>query len=100
MSQYIICYDISCAKRLRKAAKILQGVAIRVQKSVYLLVGSEREQKKCWQQLACIVSDSEDLLTCYCVPAHSPLQMFGANVLQEGLFWSGLVEPIKANNMA
>ena len=36
MPEYIFCYDISDAKRLRKAAKILQGQALRIQKSVYL----------------------------------------------------------------
>ena len=95
MAQYIICYDISCAKRLRKAAKILQGVAIRLQKSVYLLVGSQNDLNKCWRALAACVSDSHDLLTCYCVPAHSPLQTLGANVLHDGIMWSGLFEPIK-----
>ena len=95
MAQYIICYDISCAKRLRKAAKILQGVAIRLQKSVYLLVGSQSDLNKCWRALAACVSDSHDLLTCYCVPAHSPLQTLGANVLHDGIMWSGLFEPIK-----
>ncbi len=95
MAQYIVWYDISCAKRLRKAAKILQGVAIRLQKSVYLLVGSQTDLNKCWRALAACVSDSHDLLTCYCVPAHSPLQSLGANVLHDGLLWSGLSEPIK-----
>lgn len=98
MAQYIICYDISCAKRLRKAAKILQGMAIRLQKSVYLLVGSEHDLKKCWRALAACVSDSHDMLTCYCVPAHSPLQSLGANVLQEGLLWSGLSEPLPTDD--
>lgn len=98
MAQYIICYDISCDKRLRKAAKILQGVAIRLQKSVYLLVGSQCDLNKCWLALANCVSDKHDLLTCYCVPFHSPMQSFGANVLHDGLLWSGLSEPIKEDD--
>ena len=73
----------------------MQGVAIRLQKSVYLLVGSQNDLNKCWRALAACVSDSHDLLTCYCVPAHSPLQSLGANVLHDGLLWSGLSEPIK-----
>jgi CRISPR-associated endonuclease Cas2 len=52
MPEYIFCYDISDVKRLRKAAKILQGQALRIQKSVYLLVGTPTTMHRCWQQLS------------------------------------------------
>jgi CRISPR-associated protein Cas2 len=93
MTQYIICYDISDAKRLRKAAKILQGHALRIQKSVYLLVGSPSTMQHCWQKLSECVDATADDLCCYTIPQHSPMLSLGANVLSEGLFWSGLVEP-------
>ncbi len=35
-SDFIIAYDISCEKRLRKVAKILEKESLRIQKSVYL----------------------------------------------------------------
>ncbi|MBK6757394.1 MAG: CRISPR-associated endonuclease Cas2 [Moraxellaceae bacterium] len=33
MTEYVFCYDISDAKRLRKATKILQGQALRIQRA-------------------------------------------------------------------
>jgi CRISPR-associated protein Cas2 len=95
MPEYIFCYDISDVKRLRKAAKILQGQALRIQKSVYLLVGTPTTMHRCWQQLSDCVDAKKDDLRCYTIPAHSPMQSLGANVLQEGIVWSGLMEKNK-----
>lgn len=36
MSDYIVCYDISDEKRLRKVARNLEGRALRIQFSVFL----------------------------------------------------------------
>ena len=95
MPEYIFCYDISDAKRLRKAAKILQGQALRIQKSVYLLVGTPTTMRRCWLQLSDCVDAQKDDLRCYTIPAHSPMQSLAANVLQEGIVWSGLMEKPK-----
>lgn len=92
MTQYIICYDISDASRLRKAANILQGEALRIQKSVYLLVGSAATMQRCWHKLANCVHHQHDRLSCYTIPQHSPMQSLGANVLSDGIVWSGLQE--------
>ena len=35
-SDYVICYDISCPKRLAKVARVLEKVASRIQKSIFL----------------------------------------------------------------
>jgi CRISPR-associated protein Cas2 len=95
MPEYIFCYDISDAKRLRKAAKILQGQALRIQKSVYLLVATPTTMRRCWQQLSDCVDAQKDDLRCYTIPARSPMQSLGANVLQDGILWSGLMEKPK-----
>ncbi len=92
MTEYIICYDISDARRLRKAAKILQGEALRIQKSVYLLVGTPTTMQRCWRKLADCVHHQDDSLSCYTIPAHSPMISLGANVLCDGIVWSGLRE--------
>ena len=68
MTEYVFCYDISDAKRLRKAAKILQGQALRIQKSVYLLVGTPTTMRRCWQQLSDCVDAQKDDLCCYTIP--------------------------------
>ncbi|MBK6757352.1 MAG: CRISPR-associated endonuclease Cas2 [Moraxellaceae bacterium] len=43
-----MCYDISDVKRLRKAAKdFCRGQALRIQKSVYLLMGTPTTMRRC-----------------------------------------------------
>ena len=92
MAHYVICYDIADARRLRKAAKILQGQALRLQKSVYLLVASPTVMQRCWQHVVDCIDPKQDDLRCYTIPAHSPLQSWGANVLHDGVMWSGFLE--------
>lgn len=45
-NQWIISYDISDAKRLRKVAKLLQGYGRRIQHSVFIVKVSERDLEK------------------------------------------------------
>lgn len=90
MTAYVVCYDIANPKRLRKAARILQGEALRLQKSVYLLVGTPAVLQRCWQQLSLCVDPAHDDLRCYTIPAHSPLECLGARVVHDSLLWSGL----------
>ncbi|MFP4333293.1 MAG: CRISPR-associated endonuclease Cas2 [Campylobacterales bacterium] len=44
MSDYIVCYDISDEKRLRKLARNLEGRALRIQFSVFLAMGIKRSE--------------------------------------------------------
>lgn len=92
MTAYLVCYDIADSGRLRRAAKILQGQALRVQKSVYLLVGSPAVMNRCWRQLEACISPRHDDLRCYTIPEHSPLLSLGAKVVHDGLLWSGWLE--------
>lgn len=43
---FLICYDISDEKRLRKIAKILEKVSIRIQKSVFFYKSASKKSLK------------------------------------------------------
>ena len=43
---YLICYDIRCPKRWRKAYKLLEGYGSRVQYSLFRCWLSQREREK------------------------------------------------------
>jgi len=44
MDDYLVCYDISDEKRLRRVARVLEGMALRVQYSVFLSLGVKKEE--------------------------------------------------------
>jgi len=45
-SNFIIAYDISSLKRLRKMAKLLESVAIRIQFSIFLYSNATKDELK------------------------------------------------------
>jgi CRISPR-associated protein Cas2 len=57
---YLIAYDITEAKRLRKIAKYLEREAFRIQKSLYLLSSVSKKE------LSVIISNIEKLIDAEC----------------------------------
>jgi len=43
---FLVCYDISDEKRLRKIAKLLEKISIRIQKSVFLYKNASKKNLK------------------------------------------------------
>ena len=59
---FLICYDISDDKRLRKVAKILEQNSIRIQKSIFFYqVGLNNELKSIIKSINDIISDDDDV---------------------------------------
>jgi CRISPR-associated protein Cas2 len=59
---FIICYDISDAKRLRKISKFIENRAIRFQYSIYFLPEPKKEKfKKIVTFLDEIKTDEDDI---------------------------------------
>ena len=59
---YLICYDISDDKRLRKTAKILEQSSIRIQKSIYFYeTGQQGELKFLIESINKNISDDDDV---------------------------------------
>ena len=59
---FLICYDISDDKRLKKVAKILEQNAIRIQKSIFFYhFGLNNELKTIIKSINDIITDDDDV---------------------------------------
>jgi CRISPR-associated protein Cas2 len=59
---YLICYDIRCPKRWRKAYKLLQGYGESVQYSIFRCRLTLRDREKLRWELEQILSQEDNLL--------------------------------------
>ena len=59
---YIICYDIRCQKRWRKAYKLLQGYGQRVQYSIFRCVLNQLTREKLRWELEKILAQEDSIL--------------------------------------
>lgn len=59
---YLICYDIRCPKRWRKAYKLLEGYGDRLQYSLFRCWLSQRSREKLRWELERVLSPEDDLL--------------------------------------
>lgn len=59
---YLICYDIRCPKRWRKAYKLLQGYGERMQYSIFRCWLSQRGREKLRWELEKILKAEDSLL--------------------------------------
>lgn len=59
---YLICYDIRCPKRWRKAYKLIEGYGERMQYSIFRCWLSQREREKLRWELEKILTAEDDLL--------------------------------------
>ncbi len=59
---YLICYDIRCPKRWRKAYKLLQGYGDRVQYSIFRCWLSQRSREKLRWELEKVLVAEDSLL--------------------------------------
>ncbi len=62
---YMICYDISHPKRLRKAAKVLGNYGLRVQKSFFQCEISKEGMHKLRGELLEVIDTKKDYLYIY-----------------------------------
>jgi CRISPR-associated protein Cas2 len=59
---YLICYDIRCPKRWRKAYKLLQGYGGRIQYSIFRCWLSQRGREKLRWELEKVLETEDSLL--------------------------------------
>ena len=59
---YLICYDIRCPKRWRKAYKILGGYGERLQYSIFRCWLNQRDREKLRWQLEEVLTKEDDIL--------------------------------------
>ena len=65
---FIIAYDVTSPSRLQRLHKALCEYALPIQKSVFLLMGSEAQFAKCRQKAEQIIDSSKDALRFYALP--------------------------------
>jgi CRISPR-associated protein Cas2 len=59
---YLVCYDIRCQKRWRKASKLLEGYGERIQYSIFRAWLTLREREKLRWELEKILKPEDGLL--------------------------------------
>jgi len=57
---YLVCYDISTPKRLRRVAKILEGYGIRIQESVFFCKLSDTMRARLNQEVTQVINHQDD----------------------------------------
>ena len=62
---YMVCYDITDAKRLRKVSKVLTNYGIRIQKSFFQCEISKDAVKRLTKELLKAIDEKKDRLSVY-----------------------------------
>ena len=68
---YLICYDVVKDKRRNKVAKLLEGYGLRVQKSVFECVLTEKQHTMLTHKLNKYLDMDEDQLRFYPMSSHT-----------------------------
>jgi len=87
-TQYIIAYDISDKKRLRKVHKLVEEYAVRVQRSVFSAPFTTVLLKELVQRLKKIINTKQDDIRIYPLSAKYSAEIYGTCRLPEGLIYS------------
>ena len=80
MSNWLVIYDISDAKRLSKVAKLLQGIGQRVQKSVFEVIAEAKELEKVRKKVRGVIDPEIDSVIYFriCEPDWQKRKGFGS----------------------
>lgn len=62
---WLVCYDIADARRLRRVARVMQGVGERVQRSVFECRLSERERLSLEKRVRALLHPQADTVRFY-----------------------------------
>ena len=68
---YLICYDVVKDKRRNKVAKLLEGYGLRVQKSVFECMLTEKQYEMLIRKLNKYLNADEDQLRFYPMSGHT-----------------------------
>jgi len=93
VSDWIICYDIACPRRLGRIHRCLKRVASPLQYSVFLFSGTEPQLQRCLATLEQLMDPRHDDIRAYPLPQRGLRWCLGRPALPAGIQWSGLPEP-------
>ena len=85
-STYLIAYDIACPKRLRKVHRHLSSQALAVQYSVFLAQISRPDLEGLLFSMGPLISDREDDVRIYPIPARCEAVCIGRQPIPRGVF--------------
>jgi CRISPR-associated protein Cas2 len=74
---WIVGYDITSPKRLRRVARELERRALRLQRSLFLGVWTEQEFNEVWTRLAGLIHVRRDDVRAWPVPESSLVEVLG-----------------------
>ncbi len=90
MSDYLICYDICCPRRLGRIHRALKRQAMALQYSVFLFSGTPHQLESCLAEMERLMDKHQDDIRAYPLPQRGLRLWQGKALLPEGIYWSGL----------
>ncbi|WP_457676814.1 CRISPR-associated endonuclease Cas2 [Thiolapillus sp.] len=87
--RFLISYDISDTRRLRKIHKVVSSHAIRVQYSLYLFHGNRHEMQTLVEQIQRISDHQEDDIRTYRIPPGCRPEIMGKSFLSRDILLIG-----------
>lgn len=87
---YVIAYDVSDPKRLRRLNRCLKRFATPIQLSVFLLHGTDAELDRALDAARAEIDARKDDLRVYMLPSWGRRFALGRKVLGEGIHWGGI----------
>lgn len=81
---FLVCYDVSDKKRLRKIAKFLEKVSIRIQKSIFFYSNASKNDIKILvRKLDEFLNKNEDDIRIYQIDIHKSININSAISLKK-----------------
>ena len=84
-SNYLLCYDISQPKRLRRVHCCVRRYGQRLQNSVYYIGATPAQLRKLCGELAALINAREDDVRIYPLYKHRPIYWLGQPVDADGI---------------
>jgi len=85
MRHFLLCYDISDPRRLRKVHRITVTYAVFVQYSVYYFHGAERMLTSLIKELEKVIDNQADDVRAYCIEPLESAKCLGQPLMGEDL---------------
>ena len=82
MPAFLIAYDVSDPKRLRRVARALERRAVRVQYSVFLFHGEQAALAELVQDLRRLIRPDEDVVQAWPVPPGDPPERYALGAVR------------------
>ncbi|MFC4621973.1 CRISPR-associated endonuclease Cas2 [Comamonas nitrativorans] len=97
MPEYIICYDITCPRRLGKIHRLLKQHALPLQYSVFLFNGTEGQLQHCLKRLTALMNEHRDDIRAYPLPQRGLRWVLGPSQLPTGITLGAISAPWQAD---